>query len=135
MQEREVSRRGCYVPWKKAEINSILGNAPEKEASRYYQLNVGHGVVRTYLVRIRVIATCECWWCKETVEFVEHFYTRCRRWRKKRRELGRELEKEGVTWQAQAERRWLAGLLVNDKAVALLLSFLKATEVGARELE
>jgi len=50
-----------------------------------------------------------------------------------RRKLVRELEKEGVTWQAQAERRRLAGLLANEKAVTPLLGFLEATEVGARE--
>ena len=36
-------------------------------------------------------------------------------------------------WQAQAERRWLAGLLASEKAVTPLLRFLEATEVGARE--
>ena len=57
----------------------------------------------------------------------------CRKWKRERRKLVRELEKEGVTWQAQVERRWLAGLLANEKAVTPLLRFLKATEVGARE--
>ena len=52
---------------------------------------------------------------------------------KERRKLVRELEKEGVLWQAQAERRWLAGLLANEKAVAPLLRFLKATDVGGSE--
>ena len=42
--------------------------------------------------------------------------------------------KEGVLWQAQAERRWLAGLLANGKAVAPLLRFLKATGVGGGEV-
>ena len=50
-----------------------------------------------------------------------------------RRKLVRELEKEGVRWQPQVERRWLAGLLANEKAVAPLLNFLKTTEVGGRE--
>ena len=36
-------------------------------------------------------------------------------------------------WQAQGERRWMGGLLGNEKAVALLLRFLKATDVGGRE--
>ena len=106
---------------------------PKKYASRYYQLKVGHGAVGTFLARIKVIESPECWWCKETVQSVGHLYTRCRRWRKERRKLVRELEKEGVLWQAQAERRWLAGLLANEKAVAPLLRFLKATEVGGRE--
>lgn len=78
---------------------------------------MGHGAVGTYLARIGVIETPECWLCKETVQSVEHVYTRCRKWRKKRRKLVRELEKEGVVWQAQGERRWLASLLGNKKAV------------------
>ena len=41
--------------------------------------------------------------------------------------------KRGVRWEAQAERSWLASLLANEKAVAPLVSFLKATEVGWRE--
>ena len=63
MQETEVSPRGFYVPWTKAEINPILGNAPKKYASRYYQLKVGHEAVGTYLAGIVVIETPECWWC------------------------------------------------------------------------
>ena len=74
----------------------------------------------------------ECWWCKEVVQSVEHLYTKCRRWRKEQRKLVRELDKEGVLWQAQGERRWLAGLLGNEKAVAPLLRFLKTTDVGGR---
>ena len=30
IEEREVSRRGFYIPWTKAEINSVLGKRPEK---------------------------------------------------------------------------------------------------------
>lgn len=48
---------------------------------------------------------------------------------------GRELEKEGITWQPQVERRWLAGLLRNEKAVAPLPGFLKTTGVGGRGSE
>ena len=39
----------------------------------------------------------------------------------------------GVLWQVQAERRWLAGLVANKKAVAPLLRFLKDIDVGGRE--
>ena len=123
MQESEVSRRGFYIPWIKAEINPVLGNAPKNYAARYYQLKVGHGAVGTYLARIGVIETPECWWCKEVVQSVEHLYKKCRRGRKERRKLVRELDKEGVLWQAQGERKWLAGLLGNEKAVAPLLKF------------
>ena len=36
----------------------------------------------------------------------------------------------GVIWQPQVERRWLAGLLGDDRAVAPLLKFLKTTGLG-----
>lgn len=67
------------------------------------------------------------------MQSVKHFYTRCQRLRKKRRKLVKKLEKEGIIWQAQAERRWLAGLLKNKKVVLPLLRILNATEVGARK--
>ena len=54
------------------------------------------------------------------------------KWRKQRRKLVRELEK-GVKWQPQIERRCLAGLLGDEKAVAPLLKFLKRTGIGGRE--
>lgn len=39
----------------------------------------------------------------------------------------------GVIWQAQAKRKWLAGLLANKKAMTSLRRFFKITELGARE--
>ena len=63
----------------------------------------------------------------------EHLSTRCRKRRKQRRKLVRELEKEGIKWQPQVERRWSAVLLGDEKAVAPLLKFLKNTGIGGRE--
>ena len=45
----------------------------------------------------------------------------------------RELYTEDVRWQAQAERKWLAELLANERATKPPLSFLQATEIGGRE--
>ncbi len=106
---------------------------PKKYASRYYQLKVGHGAGETLLVRIGVIESPECWWCGAVEETVEHLSARYRKWRKQRRRLVRELEKEGIRWQPQVERRWLGSLLGNEKAVAPLIRFLKSTEIGGRE--
>ena len=64
---------------------------------------------------------------------MEHLYVRCRKWRKQRNKLVRELGKEGIKWQLQVERRWLAGLLGDEKAVGPLLKFLKARGIGGRE--
>ena len=47
--------------------------------------------------------------------------------------MRRELYTESVRWQAQAERKWLAELLANERATKPLLRFLQATEIGERE--
>jgi len=132
-QDREATRRGYYVPQTKEGISLALGSASKKYASRYYQLQVAHGAVGTFLVRIGVIDTPEGWWCGATDQTVEHLYARCQKWSKQRRKLLRELEKEGVKWQPQVDRRWLARLLGNEKAVTPLLKFLKTTGIGGRE--
>lgn len=72
------------------------------------------------MTRIGVIGSPRCWWCGAAEQSVEHLYTRCRRRRKEKRKLVTELEKEGIKWQAQAERKWLANLPANEKAVAPL---------------
>ena len=48
-QERDISRRGYYVPWTKGGINTTLANTPKEYASRYYQLELGHDAVRTFV--------------------------------------------------------------------------------------
>ena len=89
--------------------------------------------VGTFLAKIDVIETPECWWCGEAEQSVEHLYTKCRRWRKKRRKIVRKLYTEGVRWQAQAERRSLAELLANERATKPLLRFFQVTKIGGRD--
>lgn len=72
-------------------MDPTFGHAPKKYASRFYQLKVGHTAVGTFLARIGAIETPECWWCGEAEQSVVHLYTRCRRWRKERRKMIREV--------------------------------------------
>lgn len=94
--------------WPKEEEYKLLGSAPKNIHPDFYQLKVGHCAVGTTLARIKVIETPECWWCGTAEQSVEHLYTKCRRWRKERRKMVREPYTEGVRWQAQVERKWLA---------------------------
>lgn len=71
-QERESSRRGFYVPWVKRRMNEILGNTAKKNASRPPKPMVGHGAVWTYLAKIGVVETPQCWWCGQAGQCVEH---------------------------------------------------------------
>ena len=107
--------RRFYVPYAKGGINPTLGGALTKYAMRYYQLKVGHGAIGIFLARIGVIETPECWWCGAQEQTVIHLYTECRRWRRERRKLSRELGQHGISWQPRPERRWLGRLLGIDQ--------------------
>ena len=131
-QEREATLQGSYVPIVKGGINAILGKPLKKFAMRFYQLKIGQGAVGTFLARIGRIETPECWWCGAQEQTVFHLYTECRKWRKERRKLSRELSRLGISWQPRPERRWLGRLLANERAIGPVLEFLKRTEVGSR---
>ena len=105
IQERETSRRGFYSPRVEKGMSKMLGHTAKKYASRYLQFKVGHGAAGSYLARIGVIETPQCWWCGQTEQSVEHLYTLCRRWRKEKRKLLRTLYKEGISWQGWTEKR------------------------------
>lgn len=85
-------------------INPIIRYTPIKYASQYYQLKVGLGAMGTVLAKIAGMETSQDWWCKEPIKFVEHLYTKCRRWKKERRKLVRELEKEGIDGKLKLRR-------------------------------
>lgn len=60
-------------------------------------------------------------------------YTRCRKWRRERRVLQRELQVLEIEWQHRPERRWVANLGANEQAVRPLLKYLMTSEVGGQE--
>lgn len=134
--EREASRRGFYIQRLKADMDELLGSTPNKYASRYFQLKVVHGAIGKFLAKIGVIETPECWWCGEAEQSVDHLYvqyTKCRRWRRQRRKLIRSSSVKYFSWQGWTEKRGLAELVADRKALGPLLEFSKATELGGRE--
>lgn len=44
-------------------MDPVLGEAKKLYASRFYQVKTGHGVIGTFLERIEVATSAECWWC------------------------------------------------------------------------
>ena len=114
-------------------MNELLANTSKNYASRYLQLKVGHGAIGAYLAKIGVVETPQCWWCGQVEQSVEHLYTKCRRWMRERRKLIRSLCTEGISWQGRAEKKGLAELLADERAIGPLLECLKSTEVGGRE--
>ena len=114
-------------------MHPVLDKAKKLYASRFYQFKTGHGATGTFLERIGVVESAECWWCGDKEQSVMHFYTKCRKWRTQRRILIKELGKIGARWQRRPERKWLAELQANERAVGPLLVYLKDTEVGGRK--
>ena len=57
----------------------------------------------------------------------------CRRWRRQRETLQKDLLRIGIAWRAVADRKWVVTLFGNTKAIPALLSFLETTKVGLRE--
>ncbi len=132
-KKRERSRRGYYIPSLQAKIHLLFGRTRKFYASRFYQLKVGHGAIGTFLERIGATESAKCRWCGDAEQSVIHLYTKCRKWRTKRRVLKRDLRRASIQWQRRPEKKWLAELLANQYAVGPLLKFLKDTEVGCRE--
>ena len=52
-------------------IHRVLGQAPKRYASRFFQLKVGHGVVGVFLEGIGVVETAEFWWCGQAESVVQ----------------------------------------------------------------
>ena len=124
-----------YNPRLKPGIHHVLGQAPKKYAARFFQLRVGHAATGVFLERIGKRETADCWWCGRADQSVDHLYTKCRKWRRERRVLKKELKERGIEWQRRPESRWLANLLANEQAVSPLLNYLMSTDIGGREGE
>ncbi len=60
IKERENCKSGFYVFSSKAKIDLLLGKAKKVDASRFYQLKVGHGAISTFLKKIRAVETTMC---------------------------------------------------------------------------
>lgn len=59
--------------------------------------------------------------CGQAEQSLEHLYTICRKWRKGRRKLLRNLYNERVRWEGLTEKKGLAEFLANEKAVEPLV--------------
>ena len=120
-KEREGGKSGFYFPCLKTQIDPLLGKTKKFYASRFYQLEIGHGA-------IGVAETAKCWWCWDAEQSIMHLYTKYRT-----PNLKKSLCKAGIQRQRRPEKRFLAGLLANKHAAGSLQEFLKNIEVGSRE--
>lgn len=88
-----------------------------------FQLKARYSAIDTFLVRIGVIKTPECWWYKETEQPIEHLYIKCRKWRRQKRKLTQSLSVKKINWQDWTDKKGLAKLVADKRALEPILEF------------
>ena len=62
----------------------------------FHRLRIGHVGLKQYMYRFNISTEEECSECK-TVESVEHYLLKCKKYNRERETLKRELDKKGIT--------------------------------------
>jgi hypothetical protein len=102
---------------------------------RFYQLKLGHAITASYLYRIKKLDSKRCWWCNATNQDIDHLFFECRRWRRQKRILYKDLRRMGILIPTAAEERFKNRLFNTPKAVTPILGFLSTTDVRRRPEE
>ncbi|KAL1969928.1 hypothetical protein VTN77DRAFT_7438 [Rasamsonia byssochlamydoides] len=108
----------------------VAAAAPNKIASRYYQLKTGHAAIGTYLRKILAQESEACRSCQAPKESVYHLLFECREWRKQREALYKALARAKVAVPTAAEDHPEGRLLGDLRATKAILQFLADTTVG-----
>ena len=72
-------------------IPKELQKAPEKLASRFFQLASGHAMIAPLKEKLRWIRSNICWWCGSGRQTREHLFKERLTWKKDTRELWEEV--------------------------------------------
>jgi hypothetical protein len=118
--------------WKqKTKLNKHIADAKKSVAARYLQLKSGHAVTGAHLLRIGKVGDAQCWWCGGNSQTVAHLLLRCRKWRRQRDTMLRELRAKKVLISARRDQADLKTLF-GAEAISEVLRFIDNTEVGRR---
>jgi len=118
--------------WKPmATLDKHVKDARKSVASRYLQLKSGHAITGVHLLRIGKVPDARCWWCSSSRQTVEHVLLECRKWRRERGTMIRNLSTKNIAISETPDRRNVR-ILFGDKATVDVLEFINKTEVGKR---
>jgi len=114
-----------------ATLDKHVKDARKSVASRYLQLKSGHAITGVHLLRIGKVPDARCWWCSSSRQTVEHVLLECRKWRRERGTMIRNLSTKNIAISETPDRRNVR-ILFGDKATVDVLEFINKTEVGKR---
>lgn len=117
--------------WKPTtKTNKNIADTKKSFAARYLQLKSGHAITGVHLLRIGKVQDATCWWCRADSQTVAHLMLKCRKWRRQRDCMLRELRAKKISI-SRRDREDLKTLFGNG-AIAEVLRFIDNTEVGTR---
>lgn len=111
-------------------VSPTTALAPKHLASRYFQLKLEHAAIGTYLYQIHAREDTTCQGCGSPRETIHHLLFECRKWRRQRNKLYRDLEMDGVMKPTATEEYPQGRLLREPRATRALLQFLANTSVA-----
>ncbi len=95
--DRSLLDHGGSVVRSVCHLSGLLFGLPfDRSFDRSFTRSTAGRVVRVFLDRTE---TAECWWCQQAEQSVHHLHTKCRKWRRERRVLTKELRALGIGWQ------------------------------------
>lgn len=121
--------------WKPAtKTNKNIADTKQSVAARYLQLKSGHAITGVHLLRIGKVQDATCWWCRADSQTVAHLMLKCRKWRRQRDCMLRELRAKKFSISGRRDRADLKTLF-GDGAIAEVLRSIDNTEVAKRLTE
>ncbi|KAF2715932.1 hypothetical protein K431DRAFT_316895 [Polychaeton citri CBS 116435] len=113
-------------------MSKHIGHGKKLVVARCLQLRSGHAVTGKHLLRTKQVDSARCWWCvSNSKQTVAHLMLHCRKWRRERDTMLRELRRTKVEVTARRDtcdvrRVFGAG------GIEAVLAFIETTAVGKR---
>jgi hypothetical protein len=90
-------KQAIEAMWKpKVKKNKYTADAKKSVAARYLQPKSGHAVTGAHLLRIGKVQDAQCWWYGGSSQTVAHLLLQCRKWRRQRDSMLRQLSAKKV---------------------------------------
>lgn len=115
-----------------SKISKIISDGKKSVTARYLQLKSGHAITGEYLLRTKQAQDARCWWCNSSKQTVVHLLMECRKWRRERDVMLRDMHRKKIKISARRDTSDLQ-LLFGEGAAEAVLRFLERTAVGKRK--
>lgn len=119
--------------WKRAsKISKVISDGKKSVTARYLQLKSGHAITGEHLLKTKQAEDARCWWCNSSRQTVAHLLMECRKWRRERDVMLRDMHQKKIKISARRDTSDLR-LLFGESAAEAVLRFLEHTAVGKRK--